>query len=61
MRFTLHFCLIFSALLFLPLFATAQDVPDLSEWEVHDTERPAPPVVTPGTMNSAPSDAIVLF
>lgn len=31
-------------------------------WHVHDSERPAPPVVTPGTTSAAPpSDAIVLF
>ena len=38
-----------------------------SKWHVHDMERPAPPVVTPGTASTAevpgkpPSDAIVLF
>jgi hypothetical protein len=38
-----------------------------SKWKVHDMERPAPPVVTPGTASTAetpgkpPSDAIVLF
>jgi hypothetical protein len=31
-------------------------------WRVHDVERPAPPLVTPGATNAAPpSDAIVLF
>lgn len=31
-------------------------------WHVHDSERPAPPVVTPGaTSAAAPSDAIILF
>jgi len=38
-----------------------------SKWKVHDMERPAPPVVTPGTASTAeqpgkpPSDAVVLF
>ena len=38
-----------------------------SKWKVHDMERPAPPVVTPGTFSTAeqpgkpPSDAVVLF
>jgi len=37
------------------------------KWQIHDRERPAPPVVTPGTASTqespgrAPSDAIVLF
>lgn len=31
-------------------------------WRVHDSKRPAPPVVTPGDKDSnAPSDAVVLF
>lgn len=34
-------------------------------WMIHDEDRPAPPVITPGTCDSAPvpppSDAIVLF
>ncbi len=30
-------------------------------FHVHDPARPRPPVVTPGTQGSAPSDAIVLF
>lgn len=30
-------------------------------YKVHDSARPQPRVVTPGTANSAPSDAIVLF
>jgi len=34
----------------------------VSQWSVHDMNRPRPPVVTPGTENgAAPSDAIVLF
>ena len=33
-----------------------------TKWRVHDINRPHPPVVTPGTENSAPpSDATVLF
>src|SRR4051812_26361465 len=38
-----------------------------SKYKVHDMERPAPPVVTPGTASTpeqpgkAPSDAVVLF
>ncbi len=46
------------------LFAAAQtsaQIPDLSTWTVHDPDRPQPPIVTPGTMGSAPSDAVVLF
>jgi hypothetical protein len=35
-------------------------LPD-SGYTVHDGTRPQPPVVTPGSENSAPSDAIVLF
>src|SRR5687767_12837580 len=31
------------------------------DWPSQDMDRPVPPVVTPGTANSAPSDAIVLF
>ena len=40
---------------------------DGQRWLVHDTERPAPPIITPGTESTqdqpgkAPSDAIVLF
>ncbi len=30
-------------------------------WRVHDAERPAPPVVSPGEAGAPPSDAIVLF
>ena len=31
-------------------------------WRVHDSKRPAPPVVTPGAQaGDAPSDAVVLF
>ncbi len=40
---------------------------DTGRWRIHDVNRPAPPVITPGTFSSqetpgkAPSDAIVLF
>jgi hypothetical protein len=42
-------------------------VTDTGEWLVHDMNRPAPPVITPGTESTqdvageAPSDAVVLF
>ena len=32
-----------------------------SKWKVHDMERPAPTVVTPGVGSAPPSDAVVLF
>jgi hypothetical protein len=32
-----------------------------TDWHVHDNRRPHPKVITPGTNNSAPSDAVVLF
>jgi hypothetical protein len=40
-----------------------QDTPIIpgSKYHVHDGERPQPPVVTPPTASSPPSDAIVLF
>jgi hypothetical protein len=46
-----------------------KDTPMLpgGKWHVHDSDRPAPPVVTPGTCSTpeapgkAPSDAVVLF
>lgn len=31
------------------------------KWRVHDSARPAPPVVTPGEADRPPSDAVVLF
>ncbi len=40
---------------------------DTGRWRVHDVNRPAPPIITPGTASTetqagtAPSDAIVLF
>ncbi|HVO57861.1 MAG TPA: DUF1080 domain-containing protein [Dongiaceae bacterium] len=48
----------------LPLVCSAQVDP---KWEIHDRNRPVPPVVTPGTKSTqesagkAPSDAVVLF
>ncbi len=49
-----------SVLLLIAMQAAAQ-IPDLSAWGVHDLDRPQPPIVSPGTMGGAPSDAIVLF
>ncbi len=34
---------------------------ETGRWLIHDMNRPAPPVMTPGTEGTAPSDAIVLF
>ncbi|MBN2316640.1 MAG: DUF1080 domain-containing protein [Sedimentisphaerales bacterium] len=34
---------------------------DTGRWLIHDVNRPAPPVITPGQPGKAPSDAIVLF
>lgn len=34
---------------------------ETGRWLIHDMNRPAPPVITPGTEGTAPSDAIVLF
>jgi hypothetical protein len=61
----------FAAVGLAALFAAAQegDLPQQpwSKFKVHDMQRPAPPVVTPGTPSTAeqpgkaPSDAIVLF
>jgi 3-keto-disaccharide hydrolase len=31
------------------------------QWSIHDMDRPAPPVVDPGSADRSPSDAIVLF
>jgi hypothetical protein len=49
-----------------PAVTTGEDAGDggteIGQWQVHDTDRPAPEVVTPGaTSCQAPSDAIVLF
>lgn len=49
--------------------ATTQDAPGYDDtpflpdgrWRVHDSARPAPPVVTPGVGTAPPSDAVVLF
>ncbi len=46
-----------------------KDTPMLpgNRWHVHDSDRPMPPVITPGTCSTqetvgkAPSDAVVLF
>jgi len=37
--------------------------PSLDAWEIHDLDRPKPPMITPGDLitSPAPSDAIVLF
>ncbi|WP_121115317.1 3-keto-disaccharide hydrolase [Croceibacterium ferulae] len=44
-----------------PGFTDTPVLPD-GKWRVHDADRPAPDVVTPGAMPGAPpSDAIVLF
>ena len=49
------------SVLFLLAMQAAAQIPDLSAWGVHDLDRPLPPIVSPGTMGGAPSDAIVLF
>lgn len=43
--------------------AAQQPAAPVWKWEVHDMNRPKPPVVTPGGFNgvAAPADAIVLF
>ncbi|MCE9595306.1 MAG: DUF1080 domain-containing protein [Planctomycetes bacterium] len=40
-----------------------KDTPFLPDgkWRVHDIDRPAPPVITPGDGTAPPSDAVVLF
>lgn len=49
------------------LTASAQEDRDPSNWEIHDRDRPAPAVVSPGSASTQsqtgqpPSDAIVLF
>ncbi|WP_241241898.1 3-keto-disaccharide hydrolase [Sphingobium algorifonticola] len=43
-----------------PGFCDTPILPD-GKWRVHDADRPAPPVVTPGTVAAAPSDATILF
>ncbi|MEZ4702284.1 MAG: DUF1080 domain-containing protein [Rhodothermales bacterium] len=51
--------------LFVPAAVRAQEVPDLSAWEVHDLNRPQPPIVQTGPGLAAPikppADAVVLF
>lgn len=50
---------------FAPAVAMAQDRYDPHAWEIHDPNRPLPPVVDPGPATGlpapVPSDAIVLF
>ena len=44
--------------------STAQQVPSLDQWEIHDKDRPQPPMVDPGPQPDPvppPSDAVVLF
>ena len=63
--------LVLAALFFTALTLGAQeptgvgydDTPMLpgQKWRVHDKQRPAPPIVTPGKMGDAPSDAVILF
>ncbi|MDE2732273.1 MAG: DUF1080 domain-containing protein [Bacteroidota bacterium] len=47
----------------VPARAQTPAIPSLDDWDVHDLERPQPPLVTPGEMVliPPPSDAIVLF
>ena len=63
--------ILFPALLASALFVSAlqhesigyKDTPLIpgTQWHVHDSDRPPPSVVKPGTNGAAPSDAIVLF
>jgi 3-keto-disaccharide hydrolase len=59
-------CLALSALIFLASVAACQAQVD-PKWQIHDRNRPEPPVITPATASSQdspgrpPSDAIVLF
>ncbi len=55
------FCMGISLALLSCVPEAPAQVPDLSEWSVHDPDRPQPPVVTPGADGASPSDAIVLF
>jgi hypothetical protein len=45
------------------LIMTDSGLAQTAQWRAHDTNRPKPVVVTPGTpeMNSPPSDAVILF
>lgn len=61
-----HYLLLFPMILLIAAGCSSpqhQDaVPDLSAWPVHDPDRPAPEIVTPGgTAAEAPADAVVLF
>jgi len=51
------------SLLILVVFAiVASAAQQVTQWGVHDSSRPRPPIVTPGEIDSVPpSDAIVLF
>jgi Domain of Unknown Function (DUF1080) len=59
----LVFCLILFAGFASTRIGLAQAVPDLSAWDVHDINRPQPPVVQTGPVQPIlpPSDAVVLF
>lgn len=51
-------------LLFVLPLASAAQIPDLSQWRVHDLDRAQPAIVDPGPAMDpapAPSDAVVLF
>lgn len=56
-----------TGLIFLPATAVGQasQHEDPEDWEIHDTDRPQPPVVDPGPAldesRPAPADAIILF
>ena len=58
---------LFTALLAIPALASVCSAQVDPKWEIHDRNRPTPPVVTPGTASTQdapgkpPSDAIVLF
>ena len=58
---------IVSVSLFVLLFASAAPAQQETAWKIHDLNRPAPSVITPGTASTeenagkAPSDALVLF
>lgn len=41
--------------------ALASAAQERKAWEIHDMNRPAPPVVDPGTAGRPPADAVVLF
>jgi len=64
-RTLLIFCGFLLAGIASPHAGFAQAVPDLSAWDVHDLDRPQPPIVQTGAGQAQPilppSDAIVLF